>query len=276
MSDSQVSVGAALGYAWSLWRTHCREIWGVLALNALAWTVMCAGLFSQNWEVIAAGLLGLLVTKYATYGAVIRLAYGGEHTDDPDFRLGGLGLQWRRMELRMFGADMLLGVFLLILATLLAIAIFAPVFAMVMSRGAPPANLTWPQLQQMIGANGMTAVTVGELVLRMVLAFVLIRLSLYLPATAVGGRIAIFRTWQLTRGQFWRIFASTAVIALPTLLFMSIGVGAGLSLDGKPTPLEPGETFLYSLICGGWAGAAAMPLAAGVQAYFYRHLKTAK
>ncbi len=48
MSDSQVSVGAALSYAWSLWRSHWREIWGVLALNALGCTVLCAGVFAQS------------------------------------------------------------------------------------------------------------------------------------------------------------------------------------------------------------------------------------
>ncbi len=64
------------------------------------------------------------------------------------------------------------------------------------------------------------------------------------------------------------------MLELPSALIMVVGAGAGLALDGKPAPLAPGETFIYSLVCGGWAGAAAMPLAAGVQAYFYRNLKT--
>jgi len=276
MSDSQVSVGAALGYAWSLWRTHWREIWGALALNALAWTVLCAGLFAQNLLLIGAGGLALLLTKYAVYGAMLRLAFGAEHADDPAFKVGGMGLQWRAMELRMFGADALLTLFLIVLVTLLAIAVFAPVVGMVMSRGgALPTSPTTPQqLEQLIGPTGVTVLAVGQLVMMMVLLFVLTRLALYLPATAESGRISIFRTWKLTRGQFWRIFASKLVIWLPTVLIMSIGAGAALSLDGRPAPLAPGETFLYSLICGGWAGAAAMPLAAGVQAYFYRNLKT--
>ncbi len=276
MSDSQVSVGAALGYAWSLWRTHWREIWGALALSALAWTVLCAGLFAQNLELIGAGGLALLLTKYAAYGAVLRSAFAADHADDPAYKAGSMGLQWRRMELRMFGADALLTLFLVILVMLLGIALFAPVVAIVMSRGGPvPAPPTTPQqLEQILGPTGVTVLAVGQLVMRMVLLFVLTRLALYLPATAESGRISIFRTWKLTRGQFWRIFASNLVIWLPTVLIISIGAGAALSLDGHPAPLAPGETFLYSLICGGWAGAAATPLAAGVQAYFYRNLKT--
>jgi len=276
MSDSQVSVGAALGYAWSLWRTHGREIWGALALNALAFTVLCAGVFAQNLTLLLAGGLGLVVTKYAVYGAMIRLAYGGEHPGDPQYQVGGLGLQWRGMELRMLGADALVTVFLVILTLLLVIALLAPVLGTVMSHGTIPnaSTLTPDQLNQMLGPSGSTIMEVGQIVLRLVLAFVVIRLSLYLPATAESGRISIFRTWKLTRGHFWQIFAATLVIGLPTVLIMSLGVGAGLSLDGRPAPLAPGETFLYSLICGGWAGAAATPLAAGVQAYFYRNLKT--
>jgi hypothetical protein len=208
MSDSQVSIGAALSYAWSLWRTHWRDIWGALALNALACTVLCAGVFAQNLALMGAGFLGLLATKYATYGAMFRLAYGAEHPEEPRFRLGALGLQWRGMELRMFGADLLLGLFVLILTVLLVIALIAPVFAMVISHGPPPANMTLDQLQQIIGPNGMTGVEVGMLLLRAVLVFVMTRLSLYLPATADSGRVAVLRTWKLTRGNFWRIFAA--------------------------------------------------------------------
>ena len=275
MSDSQLTVGAALGYAWSLWRSHWREIWGALALNALACTVLCAGLFSQNLALMGVGGLGMLFTKYAVYGAVIRLAFAEDHRDDAAYRPGGLGLQWRGMELRMLGADALLTFFLIVLSLLLAVALAAPLMGIMMSRGGPlPTQLAPQDLQKMIGPNGMVAVQVGGMVLRMVVAFVVVRLSLYLPATAESGHIAVFRTWKLTRGHFWQIFAATLVIGLPTVLIMSLGVGAGLTLDGQPAPLAPAETFLYSLVCGGWAGAAAMPLAAAVQAYFYRNLRT--
>ncbi len=276
MSDSQLSVGAALGYAWTLWRTHWREVWGAFALNALACTVLCAGLFAQNWKLLAAADLGLLFTMYAVYGAVVRLAFAADHPDDPEFRLGMLGLQWRKMELRMLGAHLLLMIFLVILALLLAIALVAPVMGVIMSKGGVlPAAPTPADLPRLLGPAGMQALNFGSLALQMALAFVAIRLSLYLVATGDGKRVAVLRTWKLTRGHFWQIFAATLIIGLPTVLIMSIGVGAGLSLDGRPAPLAPGETFLYSLICGGWAGAAAMPLAAGVQAYFYRNLKTA-
>ncbi len=275
MSDSQLSIGAALGYAWSLWRTHWREIWGALALNALACTVLCAGVFAQNWRLVVAADLGLLFTMFSTYGAVVRLAFGADHPDDPEFRLGSLGLQWRKMELRMLGANVLLVIFVVILALLLTLAVFAPIMGVVMSKGVViTPNSTPADLERVVGASGIQVLNVGYLIVQLVLMFVMTRLSLSLAATGDRKKVSVLRTWRLTRGHFWQIFACSLIIGLPTVLIMSVGVGAGMSLDGRPAPLAPGETFLYSLICGGWAGAAAAPLAAGVQAYFYRNLKT--
>jgi hypothetical protein len=282
MSDSQVSVGAALGYAWSLWRSHWREIWGALALNALAWTVLYAGSFAQDLRLTAAAAVAMLFTVYSVYGAIIRLAFAAEHPDDPRFRVGTMGLQWRGMELRMFGASALWLVFILILLLLLSIAVAAPVMGTMLSQGglpaAPPkplaAPMTLADMTKTFGPTGGMIMQVGLLVSELVLAFVVTRLSLYLVATGESGRISVLRTWKLTRGHFWQVFATSLVIGLPTVLIMSVGAGAGLPLNGQPAPLAPGEIFLYSLVCGGWAGAAAMPLSAGVQAYFYRNLKT--
>ena len=276
MSDSQVTVGAALGYAWSLWRTHWREIWGILALNALACTVLCAGVFAQNLRLMLAADVGLVFTMFATYGAVIRLAFGPEHPDDPEFRLGSLGLQWRWTELKMLGAHALLIIFLVILTLLLSLAVAAPAMGVVLSRvSSIPATFTQADLARTLGPNGMQLLNLASVAIQLILMFVLTRLSLYLVATGERKKVSVLRTWKLTRGHFWQIFATSLVIGLPTVLIMTVGLGAGMSVDGKPAPLPPGETFLYSLICGGWAGAAAMPLAAGVQAYFYRNLKTA-
>ncbi len=275
MSDSQVSVGAALGYAWSLWRSHWREIWGALALNALACTVLCAGVFAQNWQLVAAAEAAMLFTVFATYGAVIRLAFGADHPDDPEFRLGAMGLQWRWTELRMLGAQALLIIFMLILALLLAIAVSAPAMAVLLSRlSTIPATFTQADVTRALGPTGMQVLNLASLGVQLVLMFVFTRLSLALVATGDRKKVSVLRTWKLTRGHFFQILAASLVIGLPTVLIMSVGIGAGTALDGKPAPLAPGETFLYSLICGGWFGAAAMPLAAGVQAYFYRNLKT--
>jgi hypothetical protein len=279
MSDSQVSVGAALGYAWSLWRSHWREIWGALALNALAFTVFYAGVLAQDFRLTLAAAGALLFTAYSVYGSVVRLAFGAEHSDDPRFRLGPMGLQWRGMELKMFGATLLVMLFVFILSLLATIAIMAPVMGTVMAKGgalttSSALNMTQADMTKQFGSTGAAILSVGMLVAQLAITFVVTRLSLYMVATGESGKISVLRTWKLTRGHFLQIFATSVVIGLPTVLIISVGAGAGLSLNGQPAPLAPGETFLYSLVCGGWAGAAAMPLSAGVQAYFYRNLKT--
>ena len=202
---------------------------------------------------------------------MIRLAFAADHPDDPQFKLGSLGLQWGRMELRMLGAQFLLLLFFFILALLLVVLVLVPPMAAMMTKGGPlPETMTAAQLQHIIGPNGMMAVQLGLAAVQLVLFLVYIRLSLYLAATAESGRISVLKTWKLTRGNFWRIFAATVIIFLPTAAIISLG---GVPADGQAASLPPSEIFLYSLICGGWAGAAAVPLAAGVQAYFYRNLR---
>ena len=275
MSDSQVSVGAALGYAWSLWRTHWREIWGVLALNALACTVLCAGLFANNPLLMLAGMLGLVVTQYPVYGSIFRLAFASDHPGDERFSLAHHGLQWRRMELKMLGAGALVFLFSAALTVLLGLVQVFGLGALLYAHGIPLAQaLKGDDPFQAAGAQGLQLHYISNSIMQLVLIFVWIRLSLAYPATADSDRVQVFRTWKLTRGRFWQLLIATLVLELPSALIMVVGAGAGLALDGRPAPLSPGETFIYSLICGGWAGAAAIPLAAGVQAYFYRNTKT--
>jgi hypothetical protein len=275
MSDSPVSIGAALGYAWSLWRSHWREIWGALALNALACTVLCAGIFANNPMLVLGGLIALLFTRFAVYGSTFRLAFAADHPNDDQFAVGNLGIQWRGAESKMFVAGFLIVVFFAILLMLMAFLLACVLGALLYSHGVTPADaMKLKDPFQAAGPSGLKVRDVGYSVMQLVLTLVGIRLSLSFPATADSGRIQVLRTWRLTRGHFWQLFFATLVLELPSALIMMIGAGAALPLNGQPAPLAPGETFLYSLICGGWAGAAAMPLTAGVQAYFYRNLKT--
>lgn len=275
MSDSPVSVGAALGYAWSLWRTHWREIWGALALNALACTVLSAGIFSNNPMLVLGGLIALLFTRFTVYGSVFRLAFAPDHAGDDQFNVANLGIQWRGMESKLFLAGALMFVFFAILLMLMAFVLACALGAALYAHGVTPMDaMKLKDPFQAAGPLGPKIHDVGYSVMQLVLTLVGIRLSLAFPATAESGKVQMLRTWRLTKGHFWQLFFATLVLELPSALIMMVGAGAALASNGQPAPLAPGETFLYSLICGGWAGAAAMPLAAGVQAYFYRNLKT--
>ena len=279
MADSQVSLGASLTYGWDLLRAHWREIWGALALNALAWTVLFAGVFAQNGVLILAGLPAMILTKYAVYGSVVRLAFGAEHHDDADYKLGVLGLQWKRMELRMFGADLLFTVFFAVVISLLMIVLVAPLVGIVMSHGAKPADIqTQEQMLRWLGPDGQ-AILRAEQVLVQVVAIVLVgigvRLSLTLPASAESGKIAVLRTWKVVRRAFWRLLGASLVIILPLMVILMLIMGSVAGADGQLGRFTPTEAFVFALVCGLWAGGAITPLLAAVQAYFYKHLKAA-
>jgi hypothetical protein len=75
--------------------------------------------------------------------------------------------------------------------------------------------------------------------------YLLTRLSfLVLPVTIVEKRIGIFRSWELTKGNFWRIFAVGFVTWAPFML-LSIVLEVMLfapilaSLGTKPQPADP-------------------------------------
>ena len=277
MADSQVSLGASLTYGWDLLRAHWREIWGVLALNALAWTVLFAGLFAQNQVLILVGLLAVILAKYSVYGSVVRLGFGAEHHDDADFKPGVLGLQWKRMELRMFGADALVAVFFLVLMALLMIALVAPLVGIVMSHGATPADIqTQEQMLHWLGPDGQSILRAEQVafqVLVIILLAIGVRLSLTLPASAESNKISVLGTWKLARGSFWRLLGASLLVRLPLVGILILVLGSVAGPDGKLGHFTPTEAFVFALVCGLWAGAAVAPMSAAIQAYFYKHAK---
>ncbi len=274
MADSQVSLGASLTYGWDLLRAHWREIWGALALNALAWTVLFAGVFAQNDALILAGSLAMMLTKYAVYGSVVRLTFGADHHDDPDFKLGVLGLQWKRMELRMFAADFLLSIFQFVILMLVAIALTAPLVGIAMSHGAQAADVrTLEQFATVLGPHGATILQIVPLVVWAIVILVGIRLSLSLPASAESGRISVLGTWKLSQHSFLRLLGATVVVMLPLIVILLMIGGAVAGSDGQMRRFSPSEAFIFAMVCGLWAGGAVTPLIAAIQAYFYKHAK---
>ncbi len=274
MADSQVSVGGSLIYAWNLLKQHYRAIWALQALNSLAWTVLFAGVLAGNPALAAVGFTGMLMAKYPLFGALVRLASGPEHGGDEDFKLGAHGLQWRRMELRMFAADLLASAFLTVITLLVAVAVAALMLGVMLSQAGAAPTITSPeQVQQWINGPGAPYAKAANLVINIAVAFVSLRLSLSLVASASSGRVAVLRTWKLLRGNLLRIFAASLVVGLPlaVCLILSFGVGAAPT-TGASGPLDPSETFAFALLSGILAGAVSMPLTAGLQIYFYKHL----
>jgi hypothetical protein len=267
MADGQVSVGGALGYAWTLLSQNWRAIWGALALHALAWTVLTAGLLSGNLDLVLAAVVAMRFTKYPVYGSISRAAEGsaGEAASP-----GHLGIEWRAAESRMVAADLLFWVFILIMAMLVSIALSAPLVGVIMNSGGNIAAIdSADALLRQLGPYGRRIMQFESLLFWMIMLSIGFRLSLSLIASARSGRVAVLSTWRLTRGQFWRLVGATVLVSIPVLLAVIVAAGGAAEASGAVTP---GEIFIYAILTGVLAGAATTPMLAGVQLYFYRRL----
>jgi len=273
MADSQVSVGEALFYARLLFRQHWRSIWGVLALTSLAMTVYTAGAFVQNPNIQIVGGVALLLAQPMLYGAVFRVAFADRHPADPAFTPGHSGLQWRALEWRVLAASLLVTLLLLICAALGAVLVGALALGVIMNRsgGAPPA--TPEAALAALGPDGQRVVQLMLLVVLGAMAYLYVRLSLALAATADTGKIKVLQSWPLTKGRSLRIFTALFVLQLPFFL-VQIAVTA-LADSGRgglaAAPQMTAESALFAALAIGTAfGALIAPLSASVLAYFYR------
>jgi hypothetical protein len=274
MTESRVSVGASLAFSWNLWVGRWRSIWGVLALTSLAATVYLTGDFAGQIKVEVVGMAAYLVVVLMTNGAVYRLAFAGRHGDDPAFTPGPIGVQWRAMEWRLLGASLLLALFFAILIAVAFVAVAGVAMGVAMNKGEVAALTTPQALIAALGPQGEMAVTILAAIAYVALIYVAVRLSLALAATADGGRIAVLKTWKLTKGQVWRILVSMLMIQLP-VLFVSVivaalaraGASGGMGLATEA--MAPAGALSAGLVMGVLTGGVAAPLGAGVLAYYY-------
>jgi hypothetical protein len=273
MAASQVSVGGAIRYAWSLLSSSWRSIWGVLALNALAATVSAAGVFAENTTLSAAAFPAMLMTMLMLNGALFRLAFADRHPGADGFHVGHHGLQWGRPEWRLLGASLLVSVFLALILLIGVIAI-----------GAVMAGLVWagvvamPAPDQVVssvygpGGRADPAILAPLILLLALAAYLTARLALALPASVDQQGVRVLRTWRLTRGHVWPIIASVLFVALPVIILTGYVARNLVHPDGLQSDAGPTAILIASLTQGLARGLFLTPMIAGITAYFYRAL----
>jgi hypothetical protein len=272
MGEAKVTVGGAVGYALSLFGAHWRAIWGVLALNALAATIVSAGQLADDGRLVAGGGVVTIVFALMLQGALYRLAFADRHLNDPEFRPGQLGLQWRGAEWRLLAAAGLAALGMLFIALLFGLAASAVIYSILEVQGADLATvLRVPDNPAQIDPGRDWPLLVLQLSLALPLLFMALRLALVAPATVDAKALRVFRTWGRTRGQALRILVAALVVQLPFLFLQSL-VGAALP-DGAG--LSSGAIMAAALCLGLPLGFVLAPLSAGVAAYFHRNLPPA-
>jgi len=116
-------------------------------------------------------------------------------------------------ELRVFGGYLLLGVISVVLVFL---AIIAGVAVTIVAGASTAPNATDPRAMSHVAAVVTPVVVIG-LLLPMI--YFWIRLSSFQTAVAVvEHRFGLWRSWALTRGNFWRLFAIAMAILIPLMI----------------------------------------------------------
>ena len=117
-------------------------------------------------------------------------------------------------EMRLTGA--LVALFVLMILFFLVCVVIAVVAGLALN-SAMSATPGLTGAQRAIGLGALIAVCLSP-----VLIFLVVRLGfLVVPSVVMEGKFGIERSWQLTRGNVWRIIAISLAVVLPLLIVMA-------------------------------------------------------
>jgi hypothetical protein len=123
-------------------------------------------------------------------------------------------------ELRVLGGYILLGVGLVVLAIL---AIIMGIVVGIVAGASTGTTATDPRAMSHVAAIVMPLVVIGVF---LPMIYFWIRLSSYLTAVSVvEHRFGLWRNWELSRGNFWRLLAIVMAIWIPLLALQFIAMG---------------------------------------------------
>jgi len=259
MLGRKISVQASLKAAFQFAKLSTPKVAGVLSIILLLdiAAVLTPGSASVSPALMALKGLEALFGVIAQ-GALYRLAFADAHDGDPEFRIGPLGLQWGKPEMRLLGADLLL-VFLFFIALLFwAIILIVTLGASMFVNGTTAAPLS-PTPQQ---ASQMLLVFVPLILPTL---FVYVRICLYGAATVAERKISVFSTWRLTRGNAWPILGALLLIAIPIAVLNLLS-----ALPGEPKA----ATIVLELLTCILDAFLIRPMYCGLYAHIYSQLRT--
>ncbi|MHB8283241.1 MAG: hypothetical protein ACYDD1_01050 [Caulobacteraceae bacterium] len=256
MAGTKVPVAESVRASIAFLKASVPQTYGILGL------VMIVNL--AGWFMTANPVISMLVAipfGVMASAALMRLAFIEEHRGDPAFRLGPLGLQWGMPEWRLLGALGLLALLLLIGVLFLVMLVFVFGAAAVLTAGAK-------SVQAVGAAPASPAATLtGSLLLlvgMLIAMFVAVRVCLYPAATVTTGKIQVFSTWPLTRGQFWHILGAMVLLNLPSLV---------LSMLAVYVPASLGLTAVFGVVLSAVNAFIELPLLNGLYAHLYKGLR---
>ena len=171
-----------------------------------------------------AGLNGAgFVLGLVALGALARLSITEDLAAARRLGLGPLGLQFKLPELRLVGAGLLCLIFLAMIVSILGLVVLAIAGGAELDVEAIRAR-DWAA----VGAPWRLAVVAGVVAGAVIIPILLIvRLSLFVPATLGRRQMVSLNSMGIAYGSFWALSAGLLVTALPGILVLSL-IGAGV------------------------------------------------
>lgn len=213
------ALSAAVGSLPRLWT----GAWGAILVCALVWGA--ADLAPRGNGFVAAGLS--LIAGLVLAGALTRLAVTENLEAARRLGLGPAGLQFGLPELRLLGAALLCAVFMAMILSVVALLLLA-VFGMAGLDAEAINQRNWPAVgpvwKLVLLAVVSALASYGVLVM-------VVRLSLFAPATLGRGHMVSLNSMGIAQGSFWPLLGGLAVVGLPALALVVLTV-AGL-LGGR-------------------------------------------
>ncbi len=218
-------------------------------------------------------LLVLVFFKLMTLGALYRVALFGKDARKEGLGLGGV--QFHMPEVRLFGAGIMVGLFMLLIAATLFV-VFAIALKLTGLEGLADASPAHPW-GVVDFSQPVFWFIVGYLVLSLVLlVFLTAKFALFHAATVAERRMVTLNALGLSSGNVGKLFAGLMVMILPLLVVACLlfhHMHRQFVLSPRPPALDtPHLHLVLHAVMAGLAIFAILPLAAGFLSSAYRQI----
>ena len=248
-NSRRLNLRQAVVVAWGGLPRAWAGAWGAMVVAGAAWLLApMAPAGAASWGVG----LGLIVVTLVLAGALARVAISDGLTAARGIGLGPAGLQFGWPELRLAGALALCAVFLAMILSVLALALLA-LF------GVAELNVEAIRVREWAAVGpSWKLILLGALSLGLLVTFMLlvVRLSLFAPATLGRGHMVALNSMGVAEGSSWKLLAGLIVTAAPKLVLLVL-IGTGI-LGGEAARIvwTIGLVAVQAPLTMGFLGAA--------------------
>lgn len=219
----RLNLQAALGRALSGLPLMWRGAAGALGLCAVVWLlpmiVPPVGAATWLWGPAA------FVVSLVAIGALTRLSISDDLGQAKTLGLGAFGLQTAKLEARLIGAFLLCLLFLTMILSILALVVLA-IFGMAELNVQAIQARDWAAVGEPWKMGVLTLLAVGAIAIPLLL---IVRLSLFAPATLGRRQMVSLNAMGIAYGSFWPLLAGYVVTSIPKIVLLVLAAMGLLS-----------------------------------------------